>query len=79
MSPARVKNPRRPVQPDYLLRFVGDALFGTGGMDLYYAGGDPCFPTPVTANKAARFRGAGLASAERALSRWGYKVERVPA
>jgi hypothetical protein len=77
MSPARVKHPRTPVQPDYVLRFAPNMLFGLGGM--YYAGGDPCFPQPVTMDKAARMRGAGLASAERALRRWGYKVERVAA
>lgn len=84
MSPARVPRPRTAQGPEYVLRCVtspprwtGKSLAGFFYSGLSDEGSHPLWAT--LQQHASRMRGAGLASAERALERRGYTVERVPA
>lgn len=80
---------RRPPQPgrksalECVLRCTHHVDAKSLAVGSYYAGMHDYTHTPmwmhaVDIGLAERMRGAGLASAERALQRRGYTVERVP-
>lgn len=71
MSHARKKNPQVDHGPDYVLLLPTSGYYYVGIWDEHNC------HTSQSMDKALRLRGAGLASAERALMRRGYVVERV--
>ena len=73
-SPRRA-NPRKRSSPDYLIRTTN--AMGRVWWHVHFdAKGQPIGADDP--RHASKFRGAGLASAVRALRRRGYVVERVP-
>ena len=74
MSHARKANPKVDLGPDHLLMIVGGIINRE-----FYVGRDPqgWLITSWRKEAAKKLKGPGLASAERALKRRGYIVERV--
>ena len=80
--PKRKQSPKVNLGPDYVLQCTGveaGKKAPTDYIDLWYAGmTEGGYSTwRATAGAALRLRGPGLASAERALRRRGYVVQRV--
>lgn len=74
----RRANPRIASSPDYVLLCGGKlSCEPTGALGLFYGGTTDMVVWVGVKSEALPLRGAGLASAERALKRRGYIVERV--
>lgn len=83
--PRRPPRPGRKPLPQYVLRCTSGWFEGVNYCGCYYDGRNQAtglprwLPPEYSPWFASRMGGAGLASAERALRRWGYTVERIPA